>query len=126
MNNVMFRDTSHKSLMKTITLLYMLNECFESSKDNQSSKALSVLSSIYQLLFQCEKQIVKNLMFLSATTHNSTRVTTICLEKARDRRSCTIRLTSNNDDIDEIVLEFKLMTKILKQAVSRDVHFTFD
>jgi len=69
---------------------------------------------------------VKNLAFLSATTHDSARVTAICLEKARDRRDCTIRLTSNNDDIDEIVREFKLMGKILEQAASRDVHPTFD
>jgi len=126
MNNVMFRGTSHKSLMETVTLLYMLNDCPESPKDNQPSKALSILSSIYQLPFQCEKQIVENLTFLSATTHDSARVTAICLEEARDRRGCTIRLTSNNGDIDEIVRGFKLMAKILEQAASRGVHPTFD
>lgn len=126
MNNVMSKGTSHKSLMEAVTLLYTLNEYPESPKDNEPSKALSVLSSIYQLPFQCEKQIVENLAFLSTTTHDSARVTTVCLEKARDRRNCTIRLTSNNGDNDEIVLEFKLMAKILEQAASRGVHPTFD
>lgn len=122
----MSRDTSHKSLMKAITLLYMLNECLESSKDNQQSTTLSVLSSIYQLSFQREKQIVKNLTFLSATSNDSSKIMTICLEKARDRRSCTIRLISNNDNIDEIMLEFKRMTKLLKQEASKDLHSTID
>lgn len=69
---------------------------------------------------------MENLAFLSATTHDSARVTAVCLEEARDRRGCTIRLTSNNGDIDEVVRGFKLMAKILEQAASRDVHPTFD
>ncbi len=97
--------------MKIVTLLYMLNQFPESSKDNQQSQALSIL---HQLSFQREKKIVDNLTFLSATTDNSTRIMTICLEKARDRSSCTIQLTSNIDDLDEIVYEFKLIARILK------------
>ena len=42
----------------------------------------------------------------------------VCLEEGRDRRSCTIRLTSNNGDIDEVVLGFKLMAEILEQGPS--------
>ncbi len=38
MNNVMFRGTSHKSLMETVTLLYMLNDCPESPKDKIISR----------------------------------------------------------------------------------------
>ena len=112
--------------MEAITLLYMLNECPESPKDNQQSKTLSVLSSIYQLPFQREKQIVENLAFLSATKNDSARVMAVCLEEGRDRRNCTIRLTSNNGDIDEVVLGFKLMAKILEQAASRGLQLTFD
>ena len=77
----MSRGTPHKSLMESITLLYMLNECPESPKDNQQSQTLSVLSSIYQLLFQREKQIVENLAFLSATTNDSARVMAVALRK---------------------------------------------
>ena len=51
---------------------------------------------------------------------------TICFEKNRNRRNCTIRLISNNDDIDKITIEFKFMTKILKQEISRNLHFTLD
>ncbi|KAL8924983.1 MAG: hypothetical protein Q9172_002412 [Xanthocarpia lactea] len=61
----MSSGTSHKSLLETITLLYMLKECPESPKDYQQSNSLSVLSSIYQLPFQREKQIVENLAFLN-------------------------------------------------------------
>ncbi|KAL9124814.1 MAG: hypothetical protein Q9217_005900 [Psora testacea] len=119
MNTIMSRGTSHKSLMEAITLLYMLNKCPESPKDNQQSETLSVLSSIHQLPFQREKQIVENLAFLSATTNDSAKVMAVCLEEARDRRSCTIRLTSNIGDIDEVMLGFKLMAKILEQGASR-------
>ena len=126
MNTIMSRGTSHKSLMEAVTLLYILNECPESPKDNQQSNTLSVLSSIYQLPFQYEKQIVENLAFLSATTNDLAKVMAVCLEEARDRRSCTIRLTSNNGDIDEVVLGFKLMAKILEQGASRGLHPTFD
>ena len=85
--------------MEAITFLYMLNECPESSKNNQQSKTLSILSNIYQLSFQREKQIVKNLAFLSTITNDFVRVMAVCFEKTRDRRNCTIRLTSNNGDI---------------------------
>ena len=124
-NTIMSRGTSHKSLMEAITLLYMLNECPENPKDNQPSKTFSVLSSIYQLPFQVEKQIVENLAFLSATTNDSAKVMAVSLEEARDRRSCTVRLTSNNGDIDEVVLGFKLMAKILEQGASRGLYPTF-
>ena len=68
MNTIMPRGTSHKKLKEAITLLYMLDKCPESPKDNQQSKSFAVLSSIYQLPFQREKQIVESLAFLSATT----------------------------------------------------------
>ena len=126
MSTITSRGTSYKSLMGAITLLYLLNECPESPKDNQQSQSLSVLSSIYQLPFQREKQIVENLAFLSATTNDSARVMAVCLEEARDRGSCIIRLTSNTGDIDEVVLGFKLMAKTLEQAASRGLHPTFD
>lgn len=122
----MSRDTSHKSLMAAITILYMLNECPESPQDNQQPQTPSILSSIYQLPFQREKQIVENLAFLSATTNGPARVMAVCLEEARDRGSCKIRLTSNTGDIDEVVLGFKLMAKILEQAASRGLHPKFD
>lgn len=126
MSTIISRVTSQKNLMEAITLLYMLNECPESPKDNQQSKTFSVLSSIYQLPFEREKQFVENLAFLSATTDDSARVMAVCLEEARDHRSCTIRLTSNNGDIDEVVLGFKLMAKVLEQGASKGLHPTFD
>jgi hypothetical protein len=120
----MFRSTSHKSLMQIIALLYMCNQFLESSKDNQLSQSLSILSVLYQLSFQREKKIVNNLTFLSATRNDSSKVITICLEKARDRDNCTIRLTFNTDDLDEIVYEFNLMTRILKRTASRDTTYS--
>ena len=125
MNAIMSRDKSHKSLMEAITLLYMLDKCPESPKDNQPPQALSVLSSIYQLPFQHEKQLVESLAFLSATTDDPDRFMAVCLEEARDRGSCRIRLTSNIGDIDEVVFGFKLMAKVLEQAASRGSHPTF-
>lgn len=107
--------------MKTVTILYILNQFLKSSKDNQQSQALSILSTLYQLLFQREKKIVNNLTFLSATTNDSTRIMRICLKKTRDRRSCTIRLTLNIDDLDKIVYEFKFIARLLKRAASRDL-----
>lgn len=83
MNIIMSKGTSHRNLMKAITLLYMLNECLESPKENQHSKTLSLLSSIYQLPFLREKQIVKNLAFLLNTTNDSVRVMAVRLEKTR-------------------------------------------
>ena len=126
MNTTMSRGTSHKSLMEAITLLNLLNEYPESPKDNQQSQELSAHSTIYQLSFQHEKEIVDNLAFLSATTNDSARVMAVCLEQAPDRGSCVIRLTSNTGDVDEVMLGFKLMAKILEQSASRGLHTTFD
>ena len=69
---------------------------------------------------------MENLAFLSATTNDSARVMAVCLEEARDRGSCKIRLTSNTSDIDEVVLKFKLMAKILEQAASRGLYLILD
>ena len=57
---------------------------------------------------------MENLAFLSATINDSARVIAVCLEEARDRGSCKIRLTSNTSDVDEVVLRFKLIVKILE------------
>lgn len=119
----MSRSTYHKSLMEAVTLLYMLNQFPESPKDNQQPQALSILSTLYQLPFQREKEIVDNLAFLSATTNDSTRVMGVCLEEARDRRSCTIRLTSNTGGLDEVVYGFKLIARILERAASRGLAY---
>lgn len=112
--------------MEAITLLYMLNECPGTPQDNHRPQTLSVLSSVYQLPFQREKQIVENLAFLSATTDDSTRVMAVCLEEARDRHSCTVRLTSNKGDIDQVVLGFNHVAKILERGASRCIRPTFD
>lgn len=50
----------------------------------------------------------------------------VCLEEGRDRRSCTIRLTSNNGDIDEVVRGFKFVARILEQGASRGLHPILD
>ena len=126
MTTLMSKGTSHKSLTETIILLYLLNEYPESAKDNQPSQNLSIHSSIYQLPFQHEKEIVDNLVFLSAITNDSAMVIAVCLEEAHDRNSCTIRLASNTGDVDEAVLGFKIMAKILEQAASRGSHAKFD
>ena len=118
----MAQTVPHKSLMETITLLYMLNEYPEYPKEHRQSENFSVLSSIYQLPFQREKQIVENLAFLSATTNDSANVVAVCLEEARDRRSCIIRLTSNNGDVDEVMHWFRLIAKILEKGSSRGLH----
>lgn len=115
----MSKSTPHKGLMEAITLLYMLDQVPESPKDNQQPQALSILSNLYQLPIQREQEIVENLAFLSATTNDSTRVMAVCLEEARDHDHCTIRLTSNTGDLDEVVHGFKLMARILERAASR-------
>ncbi|KAL9116797.1 MAG: hypothetical protein Q9187_006674 [Circinaria calcarea] len=105
--------------MEAIALLYMLNQFPESPKDNQPPQALSILSALYQLPFQREKEIVDNLAFLSVTRNDPSRVMAVCLEEARDRGSCTIRLTSNTSDLNEVVYRFNLMVRILERAASR-------
>ena len=102
--------------MEAITLLYMLDQVPESPKDNQQPKELSVHSNSYQLPFRCEKEIVENLAFLSATTNE---VIAVCLEEASDHNHCTIRLTSNTGELDEVVYGFKHMAGILERAASR-------
>ena len=104
--------------METITLLYMLEQVPESPKDNQSKES-AVLSNLYQLPFRCEKEIVENLTFISDTTNDSTRVTAVCLEEAHGHDHCTIRLTSNIGDLDEVLYGFKHMARILERAASR-------
>ena len=104
--------------MEAIALLYMINQFPESPKDNQLPQTLSTLSASYQLPLQREKEIVDNLAFLSATTNESTRVVAVCLEEARGRGSCTIRLTSNTGDLDEVMYEFNHMARILERAAS--------
>ena len=113
------KGTSHKILMEAIALLYMINQFPESPKDNQPPQTLSTLSASYQLPLQCEKEIVDNLAFLSATTDDSTRVMAVYLEEARGHGSCTIRLTSNTGDLDEVVYGFNHMARILERAASR-------
>ena len=122
----MSRGKTHKSLMEAVTLLRMLNECPESPKDNQPPRTLTVLSSKYQLPFQCEKQIVENLAFLSATTDEPASFMAVCLEEAHNRGSCTIRVTSNTGDAVEVVLGFKLMAKILEKASIRGTPHVLD
>lgn len=69
---------------------------------------------------------MKSSAFLLVTINNSTRVIIIYLEKARDRDSYIIRLTLNTNNINKIVLKFKLIVKILKQVALRDLHSIFD
>lgn len=69
---------------------------------------------------------MKSSAFLLVTINNSTRVITIYLKKARDRDSYIIRLTLNTNNINKIVLKFKLIVKILKQVALRDLHSIFD
>lgn len=105
--------------MEAITLLYMLDKCPESPKDNEPTQGLSIFSGLYQLPFQYEKEIVDGLAFLSATTKDSTRVMAVCIEEARDHSSCTIRLSSNTGNLDQVANGFKLMAGILQRAASR-------
>ena len=105
--------------MEAVALLWMLNQFPESPKDNQQPQALPILPSLYQLPLQCEKEIVDSLAFVSATTNDSTRVMAVCLEEARDRSSCTIRLTSNTGSLDEVLYGFKLLARILERAASK-------
>jgi len=69
---------------------------------------------------------MENLAFLSATIHDLARVTAVYLKEARDRRSYIIRLTSNNSNINKVVLRFKLIAKILEQVASRGVYPIFN
>ena len=105
--------------MEAITLLYMLDKCPESPKDNEPTQWISLLSDSYQLPFQCEKEIVDSLAFLSATTKDSSRVMAVCIEEARDHSSCTIRLSSNTGNLDQVAYGFKLMAGVLQRAASR-------
>ncbi|MCJ1462819.1 hypothetical protein MMC07_001422 [Pseudocyphellaria aurata] len=115
----MSTSTSQKDLMETIILLFMLNQCPESPKANPQQQALSTLSTTYQLPLQRELEIADNLAFLSATKKDPNRVMAVCLEEGRDRRSCTIRLTSNTGDLGKVVFEFRLLARILERAASR-------
>jgi hypothetical protein len=45
----------------------------------------------------------------------------VCLEEARDHNHCTIRLTSNTGDLDEVVDGFKLMARILANTCEERV-----
>ena len=119
MNSMTSKVTSHKILMEAIVLLYMINQCPGSPKENQPPQTLSTLSASYQLPFQREKEIVDNLAFLSATTNDPKRVMAVCLEEARDRGGCMIRLSSNTGSLDEVVNEFNHMARILEKAASR-------
>lgn len=113
------KNVSPKSLMEAIALLYMINQCPESSKDNQLPQKFTNLSASYQLPLQREKEIVDNLAFLSATKNDSTRVMAVCLEEAVNGNSCTIRLASNTGDLHEIVNGFNGLARILERAASR-------
>ena len=126
MSATISKGVSHKSLTEAITLLYLLNEFPESAQDNQPPPVLSAHSTSYQLSLQREKEIVDHLAFLSATTDDSASVTAVCLEEARDHGSCIIRLSSNTGNVDQIVLGFKLMAKMLEQARSRGLHAVFN
>ena len=95
------------------------------SKETSAVRHIFSTLKHVQLFFQHEKQIVKNLTFLSAITNDSTKIVTICLEKDRDRRNCVIRLTSNNNDFDEIMHKFMLIAKNLNKKVLRNLYFVF-
>ena len=57
---------------------------------------------------------MKNLTFLLIIINNSIKILTIYLKKARNRNNYKIRLTSHINNINKIILKFKLIIKILK------------
>ena len=125
MNTAMPATTSYRNLMEVIVLLYMLNQFPENERGNQQPQGLP-MSSLYQLPLQCEKEVVDNLAFLSATTNDSTRVTAVCLEESADHRSCIIRLASNTGNLDEVAHGLEHVARVLQQAASRGMQCYID
>jgi hypothetical protein len=103
-------------LQQTISRLRKLNEPPE-----VLSKKLAVLEvdQTRYLSISREKEIASNLVFLSATSDESLKVTALCVEERCNGEGITIRIASNTRDLSVVIREFMSLTKSLEQAARR-------
>ena len=76
-------------------------------------------SSSHRLSVEREKEIVRNLAFLSATTDNHLQVMAVCIEEHPDGKGFTIRVASNSGDLVSVTRGFEGLARILEEAATR-------
>lgn len=116
MDNSSWGSVSRNRLVENITLLRMLNEIPESTKEhtlpdvNDPKRGLSL---------QREKEIVDNLAFLSSITDDRSRIMAVCIEEEANLEGLTIRLAVNDGDLVEEKRGFEEIARVLELAALR-------
>lgn len=66
-----------------------------------------------------EREIASNLAFLSATTDDSLKVMAVCIEEHRNRKGCTVRVSSDSGDFSMLMDGFRRLARVWEQAAQR-------
>lgn len=107
---------SRKRLIENITLLWMLNEIVEPSKEHTLP---DVIDPKRVLSIQREKEIVDNLAFLSSITDDRRRIMAVCIEEDVNQERLIIRLAVNDGDLVEEKRGFEEIARLLELAALR-------
>jgi hypothetical protein len=108
--------TTRPQLQESIRRLWRLSEVPQAPEENclvddrLSQRRLSVSR---------EQEIASNLAFLSATTDDSLRVMTVCVEERPDGRGSTIRIASNTGDLTAVTSGMRRLSNVLELAARR-------
>lgn len=114
-------SVSRRRLMENITLLWMLNEIPEPSKEHALP---DILDPKRVLSIQREKEIVDNLAFLSSITDDRNRVMAVCIEENVNKERLVIRLAVNKGDLVEEKRGFKEIARALELAALRGLRYS--
>ena len=106
--------SSHHHLRENIILLRSLTKQPIEAEQNPTDREYD---HEYYLSKKRELQLATHLAFLSATTDNMHKVMAVGLEAGADL--LTIRLASNEGDLDVVKIGFDRIAQTLKEAVSR-------
>ena len=98
--------------MENATLLRTITELPSDAHDNTND-----LTPVHrQISVEREARLADDFAFISATTHDPTRVMAACIEEGLDRRSAIVRLASNTGDIQAIVERMQSIVDVMSNA----------
>ncbi|KFY08763.1 hypothetical protein V492_05932 [Pseudogymnoascus sp. VKM F-4246] len=108
--------TTRSQLQNSIDALYARHEVPEAPTENPVNVKIGHTRC---LSFAREKEIARNLAFLSATSDDSRKVMAVCVEEHTDGEGITIRIASNSGDLSAVRAGFIKVAGILEQAARR-------
>ena len=109
-------DQAH--LLQKVILLQWLNRAPEKpSEINLLESGRGEDDSFERVLgLQQEKDLAQAFAFLAARTDDPRKVVAACLEEGADHRYLTVRLAMNNGNLDNVIVGFEKMAKILERV----------